>query len=176
LKEQVSNLRTVYRNAAEGAATRRNRALAGELVSGFDNRSVFTTPAEDLRLFEAAIGSISLGEVEAEFRKAWGDDPPRIFMTSSLVLEKPEQQILAAWQQSRAQPVAAPAKVQDAAFAYAAPGAPAQVVARGEAADLGIVTAKLSNGVKTAVPPHINVGTRVVINTEDGSYVERAKD
>jgi elongation factor P len=26
------------------------------------------------------------------------------------------------------------------------------------------------------VPPHIGVGTRVVVMTEDGSYVERAKD
>jgi elongation factor P len=26
------------------------------------------------------------------------------------------------------------------------------------------------------VPPHIGAGTRVVVMTEDGSYVERAKD
>jgi elongation factor P len=26
------------------------------------------------------------------------------------------------------------------------------------------------------VPPHIQAGTRVVISTDDGSYVERAKD
>jgi len=25
-------------------------------------------------------------------------------------------------------------------------------------------------------PPHVTAGTRVVIQTEDGSYVERAKD
>jgi elongation factor P len=36
--------------------------------------------------------------------------------------------------------------------------------------------AVLSNGVRTNVPPHIAAGTRVVISTEDGSYVERAKD
>jgi elongation factor P len=34
----------------------------------------------------------------------------------------------------------------------------------------------LSNGVRTAVPPHIATGTRIVVMTEDGSYVERAKD
>ena len=34
----------------------------------------------------------------------------------------------------------------------------------------------LSNGVSTMVPPHIQAGTRVIIMTEDGSYVERAKD
>jgi elongation factor P len=26
------------------------------------------------------------------------------------------------------------------------------------------------------VPPHIQVGTRIVVMTADGSYVERAKD
>jgi elongation factor P len=26
------------------------------------------------------------------------------------------------------------------------------------------------------VPPHIQAGTRVVVMTDDGSYVERAKD
>jgi len=36
--------------------------------------------------------------------------------------------------------------------------------------------AVLDNGIKTMVPPHIEAGTRVVISTEDGSYVERAKD
>ncbi len=36
--------------------------------------------------------------------------------------------------------------------------------------------ALLSNGVRTMVPPHIAAGTRIVVATEDGSYVERAKD
>jgi len=34
----------------------------------------------------------------------------------------------------------------------------------------------LSNGVRTAVPPYITTGTRIVVLTEDGSYLERAKD
>jgi elongation factor P len=36
--------------------------------------------------------------------------------------------------------------------------------------------ALLSNGVRTMVPPHIAPGTRIVVMTADGSYVERAKD
>jgi elongation factor P len=36
--------------------------------------------------------------------------------------------------------------------------------------------ALLSNGARTMVPPHITAGTRIVVATEDGSYVERAKD
>ena len=49
-------------------------------------------------------------------------------------------------------------------------------VVKGQTASSSFKTAVLSNGVKTMVPPHIGVGTRVVVMTEDGSYVERAKD
>ena len=36
--------------------------------------------------------------------------------------------------------------------------------------------AVLSNGVRTMVPPHVTSGTRIVVDTSDGSYIERAKD
>ncbi len=47
---------------------------------------------------------------------------------------------------------------------------------KGQTASSSYKPAILSNGVRTAVPPHIAAGTRVVIMTADGSYVERAKD
>ena len=49
-------------------------------------------------------------------------------------------------------------------------------VVKGQTASSSYKPAMLSNGVRTLVPPHITAGTRVVIMTEDGSYVERAKD
>jgi elongation factor P len=49
-------------------------------------------------------------------------------------------------------------------------------VTKGQTASSSYKPAILSNGVKTSVPPHITTGTRVVIMTADGSYVERAKD
>ena len=49
-------------------------------------------------------------------------------------------------------------------------------VVKGQTASSSFKPATLNNGVKTMVPPHIGVGTRVVVMTEDGSYVERAKD
>ena len=36
--------------------------------------------------------------------------------------------------------------------------------------------AVLSNGVRTMVPPFVTVGTKIVVMTADGTYVERAKD
>ena len=47
---------------------------------------------------------------------------------------------------------------------------------KGQTASSSYKPAVLSNGVRTAVPPFITTGTRIVVMTADGSYVERAKD
>ena len=52
----------------------------------------------------------------------------------------------------------------------------ADAVVKGQTAASSAKPALLENGIRTSVPPHIETGTRVMINTEDGSYVERAKD
>ena len=52
----------------------------------------------------------------------------------------------------------------------------ADPVVKGQTASSSYKPAVLSNGQRVMVPPHITAGTRVVVMTEDGSYVERAKD
>ena len=52
----------------------------------------------------------------------------------------------------------------------------ADAVVKGQTAASSYKPALLDNGIRTMVPPHIETGSRVVISTEDGSYVERAKD
>jgi len=47
---------------------------------------------------------------------------------------------------------------------------------KGQTASSSFKPAILSNGVRSMVPPHIGPGTRIVVMTADGSYVERAKD
>ncbi|MEO5804904.1 elongation factor P [Devosia sp.] len=47
---------------------------------------------------------------------------------------------------------------------------------KGQTASSSFKPALLTNGLKVMVPPHIGPGTRIVILTEDNSYVERAKD
>jgi len=49
----------------------------------------------------------------------------------------------------------------------------ADPVVKGQTAASSYKPAKLSNGVKTSVPPFIETGERVVVRTEDASYVER---
>jgi elongation factor P len=52
----------------------------------------------------------------------------------------------------------------------------ADPVVKGQTASSSYKPAMLENGVRVMVPPFIEAGTRVVVNTADSSYVERAKD
>jgi elongation factor P len=52
----------------------------------------------------------------------------------------------------------------------------ADPVVKGQTATSSYKPAMLENGLKIMVPPHIESGMRVVVNTEDCTYVERAKD
>ncbi len=51
----------------------------------------------------------------------------------------------------------------------------ADPVVKGQTAASSYKPATLSNGVKTMVPPFVTSGEKIVVKTEDASYVERAK-
>jgi elongation factor P len=51
----------------------------------------------------------------------------------------------------------------------------ADPVVKGQTAASSYKPAKLSNGVKTSVPPFIESGEKIVVRTDDASYVERFK-
>ncbi|MBQ9335360.1 MAG: elongation factor P [Alphaproteobacteria bacterium] len=51
----------------------------------------------------------------------------------------------------------------------------AEPVVKGQTATSSYKPAVLSNGVKIMVPQHIEAGTRVVVDTTEATYVERAK-
>ncbi len=49
-------------------------------------------------------------------------------------------------------------------------------VVKGQTASSSYKPAMTTSGLRVMVPPHIGAGTRIVINTDDDSYQERAKD
>ena len=48
-------------------------------------------------------------------------------------------------------------------------------VVKGQTASSSYKPAQTDSGLRVMVPPHIGVGTKVIINTADLTYVERAK-
>ncbi|HEC14895.1 MAG TPA: elongation factor P [Rhodospirillales bacterium] len=52
----------------------------------------------------------------------------------------------------------------------------ADAVVKGQTASSSYKPAILENGIRVMVPPHITAGARIVVNTTEGTYAERAKD
>ena len=52
----------------------------------------------------------------------------------------------------------------------------ADPVVKGQTAASSYKPAMLERNIKTSVPPFIKVGDKIVINTNDSSYVEKAKN
>ena len=52
----------------------------------------------------------------------------------------------------------------------------ADPVVRGQTASSSYKPGRLENGRRVMIPPYIEAGTRIVVNTSDASFVERAKD
>ena len=52
----------------------------------------------------------------------------------------------------------------------------ADAVVKGQTASSSYKPAMVDNGQRVMVPPHIETGARIVVKTEDATYVERAKD
>jgi len=47
---------------------------------------------------------------------------------------------------------------------------------KGQTAAASYKPAMLENGVRVSVPPFVETGNRIVVNTNERTYVERAKD
>lgn len=52
----------------------------------------------------------------------------------------------------------------------------ADAVIKGQTASSSYKPSIVEGDIKVMVPPHITVGTRIVVDTRDSSYIERAKD
>jgi elongation factor P len=48
-------------------------------------------------------------------------------------------------------------------------------VVKGQTATSSYKPALLENGIRTSVPPFVGIGDRIVVGTEDGSYMRRAE-
>ena len=52
----------------------------------------------------------------------------------------------------------------------------AEAALKGQTATSSYKPAKLENEIRTLVPPHIIKGDKILINTNDGSYIRKSKN
>ncbi|WP_300545034.1 M16 family metallopeptidase [Maricaulis sp.] len=147
LAEQIANMRTGLRDAADQAGTRSSSSLADQIWQNWRQDQVLTSPASMLQRFEETVGDVTVEGVNAAFRAQWEGVEPLLFLASPIPLEDAESTIRDVWETSASQPVEPPAAGGATDFAYGDFGPAGAVSAREEIGDLGLVRLHFANGV-----------------------------
>jgi len=146
LKIQLADIEGSLEDAAKRADTRTNPGLAQAILGIVDDNDFITTPQFRLRFFRDIKPTITIAEVNAEFRKAWEGSPPLVFVTD----KKEVSRAALAEAMSASRKVAVLRKKDNGAikFAYDSFGPVGKVVADSRIQDLGIREVRFANNVR----------------------------
>ncbi|HEX7261800.1 MAG TPA: insulinase family protein [Luteolibacter sp.] len=153
LAEAKSNILNAYEQQVKQKSTRRSEGIAQVLVGTVNDNEVFSDPETDLELAKRALDGIDLAACHQAFKKFWEAPGYHLVLTTK---EKPagaEKELAALFEESRGNPVEAPAVRSSQSFGYTSFGKPGTVVSRKEVAYLGITQLVLSNQVRVNLKP-----------------------
>ena len=147
LRFQLIDIEGALKLAADQADTRTNASLAQSLVGVIDENDVVTTPQFRLNFFKAAKPTITIDEVNAEFRKLWQGSAPLVFISDKTPIAD-KAAIAAVLDASRKLAVAPPKDQGAIKFAYSEFGPAGRIVEDKRIPDLGIRTIRFANNVR----------------------------
>ena len=145
--EAESNFLKGVRQRVAGEETRPTPEWADEYAHLINADRVPVSPALELELAEQAAAVSTPGTLLELAREIWGRSGRRLFLSGSVPADAGDAELLAVYEASRAEPVAAPAVLGDLVFPYGADGAvaPAEQTV---VADPGVTQARYPNGVR----------------------------
>ncbi|MEQ8404185.1 MAG: insulinase family protein [Oceanicaulis sp.] len=153
LDEQLANMRTALRNAADQAETRRTGELADAVWRAWINGDVFAHPRYALDWFTRVEDQLTVSEVERAFTDIWGAGAPHVFLGLNQDLGDGAAAVREAWRAASAEPVDPPVDAGAQAFAYTDFGAPGAVVSRETLDEFDLTRVVFENGVRLNVKP-----------------------
>ncbi len=148
LTEITANIINGLEEAARSAPTRHSAGLASGLAGSIFDERVFNTPETNLAITRPAVEQLTTEACIQALRAAWASSAPRLFVSGRVPDEVTEADILAGFETSFQEPVAAPGALETAAFAYTDFGPPGEVVKRELVEDLDLVLVEFANGVR----------------------------
>jgi zinc protease len=168
LDREIILFRTALNAQVAAASTRLSPALAEGLVSTVDADNVLATPAESLRMFEAAVPGLTVERINRSARALFAGEPV-LYMTSPAPVEGAEGALLAAYQESHAIPVAAGETRQAQAWPYTSFGAPGRVVERRQLPrEIDAIALRFANGVRLTVKKTDYAANQVMVQVRFG--------
>jgi zinc protease len=150
LREAVANLRNSVEQAAKGASTRRSEALADDVADSLVDRNVFTSPADDLALYGAALSRVSAADCTRALRQAWSNQGRYVYLSGNIKLPVPDGEavVAIAYRRTITIPVEPTAAVAGLMWAYTSFKTPGTVASRTHIDDLDITEVTFANGVR----------------------------
>jgi len=149
MKQAVANFRNGIEQAAKTASTRLSDDLAGEIADTVIERNVFTSPADDLALYGAALNRVTAADCVAALRQAWSGAGRYVFVAGNLNLPTNGDAVVAeaykASEQTNVSPTNAAGNI---AWAYTDFGPAGAVATRTHIDDLDITEVTFANGVR----------------------------
>lgn len=177
IEREVAEQRVLFVNAAAGAATRRTPDLANALVQSVDQWRVFTSPAEDLALFEQEVKGLDAATVNAALRAAFQGSGPLAILITPDAVEGGDAALRTAFRNAEAVPVPPPDQHAVKAWSHTDFGPVGKVASRREIADLGVSFVRFANGVRLTVKPTTFRKDQVLVDVHFGhGRLELPKD
>ncbi len=142
-----------YADAVKTSNTRDSRRLAMEILSSSNRDRVFQSPQQREALMGPLVEALTLDRVNAAFRDVWSPAHRLVMVTGNVDLATgetpPEQQVLAAYGQSRLAVVTPIAEPQPVRFPYLPdPSSKGRIASRISHPNLGITQIDFANGVR----------------------------
>ncbi|RAX41690.1 M16 family metallopeptidase [Rhizobium tropici] len=153
IDREIAEYRSTLQAAASGAATRTSPDIAGSLAWSVGENLVFTSPADDLTLFDAAMKGLSASEVNQTLQRVFSGNGPQLVLQIPQMPEGGNTAVEKAYAESRAVAVTAPEQAAAVAWPYTNFGQSGTVVERRSVDDLGIIMVRFANGVRLTVKP-----------------------
>lgn len=153
LDREITEYRSMLQAAAGGAATRTSPDIATTLAWSTGENLVFTSPVEDLSLFDAAVKGLTADEVNRALQSVFAGNGPQLVLQIPQMPDGGIATIEKAYASSRAVPVAAPEHAASAVWPYTSFGPPGTVVEQHAIDDLGVTMVRFANGVRLTVKP-----------------------
>ncbi len=151
--EASANVLNRYEQAVESQDSRRSDDMATGIARTINDRRVLTSPATELELVSTALGELTPADCHAAFREFWSGKGFDLVLTTKEEPEGAAGTLLALYQESAEQEVAAPEETEVKSFAYTDFGDPSEIGSQEEIDGLGITRLVLANGVTVNFKP-----------------------
>jgi zinc protease len=148
--EAVANIRNNLEQAVKTAPTRHSDELADDLADHLVDRNVFTSPADDLALYGAALNHLTPADCAKALQAAWSSPGRYIFLAGNLKLppESGDGAVAVGYRRAEAVTVTPSAAVAGLVWGYSDFGPAGAVASRTHIDDLDITEVTFSNGVR----------------------------